>query len=452
MKIIAERVGAQSPKAEPEEITFSSLWRQFLPLSLSDVAMTLGDPLVNTTLAHLPDARANLAAVGVAKSQAVFFESPIIMLLHASNAMAGASASRRALWRFMLLAITCLSGLVLFLCLPPVFVAVGQRLLGIDAALAQRTRGVLLLLVLWPAAIGWRRYFQGVLIRHGRGREVGRAAVARITIVATCLGGGYWYGLPGGTLAGVALIAGVVTEALFVTLMVRGQGLLFLPDSETDPKLPTDIAGVWRFYWPLANSMVVVWGGRALLVGIIARAHDGALALAAWPAAWGLVLVVANASRMVQQVIISNRRKTTDLRLLYFAASVGLGCSLILLGLAVTRSGSAAIDAFVGRDRALLEGVIPVIKLCAAIPLLVAIQNAMQGFLIGDGHTERVNASTWLGTGILLTGTTLGIKLGLAGATAAAIAMSAGLTVEAAWLCLGVNNAALEPKNGLHMR
>ena len=64
------------------------LWQQFIPLSLSDVSMALGDPLTTTTLAHLPDARTNIAAVGVAKTIAIFCESPIIMLLHASNALA----------------------------------------------------------------------------------------------------------------------------------------------------------------------------------------------------------------------------------------------------------------------------------------------------------------------------------------------------------------------------
>ena len=76
-------------------ITIFDLWREFLPLSLSDVTMACGDPLQTTTLAHLPDARNTIAAVGVARSIAIFFESPIIMILHASNALAPRSEERR---------------------------------------------------------------------------------------------------------------------------------------------------------------------------------------------------------------------------------------------------------------------------------------------------------------------------------------------------------------------
>jgi progressive ankylosis protein len=102
------------------------LWQQFIPLSLSDVSMALGDPLTTTTLAHLPDARNNIAAVGVAKAIAIFCESPIIMLLHASNALAPTQASRRALWQFALIASGTMSLLLALTTLPFIFGVVGE--------------------------------------------------------------------------------------------------------------------------------------------------------------------------------------------------------------------------------------------------------------------------------------------------------------------------------------
>lgn len=58
--------------ANSSRVTLRSLWAQFLPLSVSDITMAVGDPLLTTTVAHLPDARANLAALGVVKAIAVF--------------------------------------------------------------------------------------------------------------------------------------------------------------------------------------------------------------------------------------------------------------------------------------------------------------------------------------------------------------------------------------------
>ena len=78
-------------------------------------------------------------------------------------------------------------------------------------------------------------------------------------------------------MAGFALAMGVVGEALFVTLSARRSGVLRAPVPETLPDMPADLPGVWRFYWPLASSSVVIWGGRSLLVAIVARAADGGL-------------------------------------------------------------------------------------------------------------------------------------------------------------------------------
>lgn len=423
-----------------QKVTTGALWRQFLPLSLSDVTMAFGDPAITTTLAHLPNARANLAAVGVAKSLAVFFESPIIMLLHASNSLSASRKSRAVLWRFTLLAMAILSLLLLLLATPPIFALVSRYILGIGGELATRSGSVLFILALWPAAIAWRRYYQGLLIRYGHGKDVGRAGVGRLFFVVLALGAGYLATVSGWVLASVTLIGGVIVEAVLVTLSAKRHHVAEQPDLESGRVLPTDIKGVWRFYWPLANSMLVVWGGRALLIGIVARSNDGSISLAVWPAAWGLVLLISNATRMVQQIVIRNRGEVSDSVLVRFTLSVGLVCSALLLFMGATPIGASAIASFVGGDQALATGAIPVILVCSLLPMIIAFQNAAQGFLIGDANTFRINAATWLGTGTLLVSASVAVAIGVSGATAAAFAMLLSLMVETVWLLRGVEN------------
>ncbi len=423
--------------------TLADLWRQFLPLSVSDVTMAASEPLVATTLAHLPEARINLAALGVAKAIAIFLESPIIMVLHASNALAGAAAARRALWRFVLLACGVLTAAVLVLVVPPVFAFVAQTLMGVDPLVGERGRIALLLLVLWPAAIGWRRYFQGLLIAVGQGGAVGRSGIGRIAVVALVLAIGFAAGGNGAVVGASAIAAGVVAEAMFVTIAALRLGVTRPPAAETLPGLPDDLPGVWAFYRPLATSMLVVWGGRAALVAVVARSGDAAIALAAWPAAWSLVSVVANATRMVQQVTIRHRAVLPARTLLGFALSVGAVCSAGLLMLGASAPGRAGVAAFVGGDPGLVAGVVPVVVVCALIPALVAVQNGCQGLLIGGGSTRAVNAAAWVGTGVLLAAAAQGVAVGLPGATAAAIAMVVGYGVE-----LGVLAWALRMRQG----
>ncbi|MBO1065336.1 MULTISPECIES: hypothetical protein [Nostocales] len=417
----------QEPQSQP--VSLGSLWREFLPLSLSDVTMACGDPMMTTTLAYLPDAQVNLAAVGIAKSLAIFFESPIIMILHAANALAGSQDSRKALWRFTLFVGAGLTCLLSLLGLPMIFNFVGVSLLGIPSAMLATVSQVLLLMGGWPFAIAWRRYFQGLLIYHGQSRAVAKASIFRLFTLALVLTGGFFLPISGGVLAGFALISGVVVEAIAVTIFARLSGATLPPQIE-QPNLPRNLAQVWKFYLPLANSMMVVWGGRAILISILARAEDSTIAIAAWSAAWGLVLVIANSTRMVQQMVIKYRHQVSDRQLLTFAISVGAACSSLLLLMSVTPIGDRIVQSFIGNDIILANSIKPVLLICTIVPLFVALQNATQGFLVSENRTGQVNLSTWLGTGTLLIIATFAINKGMNGAMAAAIAMITSMLVE----------------------
>jgi progressive ankylosis protein len=258
-------------------VSYSQLWREFLPLSLSDMTMAAGDPLMTTTLAHLPDARTNLVAVGIAKSLAIFWESPIIMILHASNSLAPSAGARRALWRFMLVAAGTVTVLLWLSILPTPLATAIDQLFGIPPEQQTLVRHVLMVASGWPLAIAWRRYFQGLLIYSGQVQAVAQASLARLGTLAIVLGLGWKFNAPGGTLAGVALIAGVVVEALMVTLAAYRLPMVLQPPAvEPTNPLPQTVREVWRFYWPLANTMLVVWGGRAVLLSILdgAANHD----------------------------------------------------------------------------------------------------------------------------------------------------------------------------------
>lgn len=410
------------------------LWQQFIPLSLSDVTMALGDPLTTTTLAHLPDPRTNIAAVGVAKAIAIFCESPIIMLLHTSNALAPTQASRRALWKFALIASGAMSLLLALTTIPAVFAIVGEGWLGVSPSLSGTIRSVLTIAILWPLAIGWRRYFQGLLIHSGQSYAVAQAGIVRLLVVGIILAGGFTLKANGAVVAGMSLVWGVIAEAVAVTYLARKLGSTKLPELISTPELPQDVAGVWKFYAPLGGTMMLVWGARAALVGIVARAEDGAIALVAWPAAWGLVLVIANSTRMVQQIIIRNRQLLPDRLLITFAITVGIVCSLILLSVSGTSISAAAIGWFVGNDEELIARVRPVLLICTVIPLCVSVQNAIQGFLVSEGHTWGINQAAWIGSIVMLGTAYLGAQSGQNGAIAAAIGMILGNIMEIGYL------------------
>jgi progressive ankylosis protein len=410
------------------------LWQKFIPLSLSDIAMALGDPLTTTTLAHLPDPRNNLAAIGVAKAIAIFCESPIIMLLHDSNALAPSPTARKALWKFTLLASGGMSLLLALTSIPAIFQIVGEGWLGVSPSLSPTIRTAIAIIILWPLAIGWRRYFQGLLIHSGHSAAVAQAGIIRLLVVISILASGFLLQAAGAVTASLSLVGGVIAEAIAVTYLARKLGATQPRTAITKTDLPQDLAGVWKFYAPLGGTMMLVWGARMILVGIIARAPDGSIALAAWPAAWGLVSVIANSTRMVQQIVISHRQLISDRILLIFAWTVGLVCSSILLLISGTPFSAIAISWFIGHDTALINQVRPVMLLCAIVPLGVAIQNAIQGFLVSTGNTWGINQATGVGAVVMLLTASLAVQSGQPGAIAAAVGMISGTIIEVCYL------------------
>lgn len=133
---------------------------------------------------------------------------------------------------------------------------------------------------------------------------------------------------------------------------------------------------------------------------------------------------------MIQQMVIKYHYQVSDKQLLTFAISVGAACSSLLLLMSVTPVGDRIVQSFIGNDLTLANSIKPVLLICTIVPLLVALQNAIQGFLVSKNRTGHVNLSTWLGTGTLLIITTFAINKGMNGSMAAAIAMITSLLVE----------------------
>ncbi|WP_337884505.1 hypothetical protein [Fischerella thermalis] len=410
-----------------------TLLTQFIPLSLSDVAMTLGDPLQTAALSRLAFPQETLAAIGVVKAVAVFLESPIIMILHASTALGSYAASRRALWQFTVIAGLCLSSIFLILTWKPLYNWLLLDVFGVSPFIATRGRIPFLLMFLWPFVIAWRRFFQGLLIRAGKSAPVGWASVARFTWVIVALTVGVSLRYDGALLAGVTMMGAILIEAVLVTWFCSRLNITSILDPHIHyktGKLPKTFRGVTSYYLPLASTMLLVWGARATLLSLVARSFDGSLALAVWPAAWGLILSIANGTRMVQQVVISSYEETSNQTLISFVVLVGLGFTSIPFFLGFTDIGFSFMRQFFGDNPTLVEAARPVVQILSGLPFLLALQNSFQGLLIHWAKNWFINLSTMVAAGFTLIVSGSLIFTGHSGATSAAYGMIAGIVVE----------------------
>ena len=67
------------------------------------------------------------------------------------------------------------------LILPSVFYFIALNLIGLPFEVAKLTHTAMIILLPWPGAIGYRRFYQGVLIRNNLTKRVAYGTIVRLT-------------------------------------------------------------------------------------------------------------------------------------------------------------------------------------------------------------------------------------------------------------------------------
>ena len=148
-------------------LSMGQVFRFWLPLAASWLLMSTETPIVTAVAARMGDPKSQLAGFGVAYSLVLMVESPIISMLTAGNALARDGAPLRLVRRFMLGLGLGLTVVMLLLDLTPLFDLIVLRVIGVPHEVAAVARSTMLAMIPWPAAIAYRRFHQGVMIRHG---------------------------------------------------------------------------------------------------------------------------------------------------------------------------------------------------------------------------------------------------------------------------------------------
>lgn len=406
------------------------LWKQFIPLSLTDIAMAIGEPVRNYAIASLPNGGLNLASFGIAKSLANFFEAPIIMVLHASNALAKDSESSKKFLRFTLVFSMLLSGLFLCISLPNIFEFIATKIFNLNLEVSDTTRKILYFIFIFPFIIGWRRYFQGLLIQQKKNKVLAHAAFIRLFFVIVIPLIGMQLSWTGLTCAIDSLLGGLLVESIYVTYYCFKYQSFVSIQTNHNKSLPKTYSGIFSYYFPLGYSMIVIWGTRALLVFLLSFAVDSNIALALWPIIWGLVLVVSNGTRMVQQVYIANKEDFPDTSISLFGFSVAIAFTLLLSILVFTHLGNDLLAISIGELVLHKDTILTCLGYFLLFPGLTVLQNILQGKLILLNKTRAIGVAAIPSHFLLTIAAYALIKMEYSGTTALAISLNFGLLCE----------------------
>lgn len=465
-----------SPLPQPLVLPQRAILLFWAPLAAQWLMMGLEGPFLAAVIARLVDPTVNLAAYGVAFAFALLAESPVIMLLSASTALVEDAHSYRKLRNFTnLLNVGC-TLLVLLVVAPPVFTFLMDTVLHLPPAVAATVRGSIWLLLPWPAAIGYRRFVQGVLIRAGKTRLIAYGTAVRLVGMAgAALFTAFVLRLPGAWVGAFALSTGVIVEAVAVRAMGHGtiRELLRAPAltggrtppaatefaseggagaeeiagasiasrvSRPEATSPAALLGyreITRFYYPLALTSLLSLTVQPILTFFMGRAALPIESLAVFPVVHSLSFLFRGPAISLQEAAIAliGPRFEHARELRRFGTTLALASSGALAVLAFTPLAMVWFSGVSGLQPALADIAVTPTRIGVLLPGLTALLSFQQAVLVQGRTTRAITLATALEVGVIaLLFVLFGARLGLVGVTAAMLALVGGRLAANAWL------------------
>ena len=415
----------------------------WFPLALQWIMMALEGPFLAAVIARLPDPTFNLAAYGVAFAFAILVESPVIMLMSASTALVEDAQSYRKLRRFANQLNVLSTFLLVLLLIPPVFDLVLRTALGLPPQVADRVYGAFWLLLPWPAAIGYRRFIHGILIREGRTRWIAYGTGIRLVTMAGTGVGLALAGLPGAWVGAGALSAGVVVEAGVAWAMSRGiiRGLLERESAGMAPGGGLETREIIEFYYPLALTSLLALTTQPLLTFFMGRAPAPVESLAVFPVVMALYFLFGTLGLSFQEAVIAlvGRRGEHRAELTRFAGGLALVASGLLAVLAFTPMARVWFEGVSGLEPGLASLAFLPAQILAVGPGLSVVIGLQRGLLVKARRTRPITMATVIEvTTIALLFPLLGWGLGWMGVTAAITSLMVARTLGVSFLAWAV--------------
>jgi progressive ankylosis protein len=295
-------------KTRQEHQRYKHIFLFWLPLEVTWLMMALEGSFLSAVIARLAEAKFNLAAFGVAFAITLFIEAPVLMLVSASNSLVRDWQAYTKMRHFSLGLITVVTGIMGLGLWPPFFYFITRELIGLPERVAQLTHQASLILMAVPWAIGYRRFYHGILIQHDSTWLVAAGTGIRLTAMAlTGIVLFLFSPWPGACVGAWALTTGVVIEALASRLMA-GKIIRWLRSGDQTSFSATRVLtyrDISAFYFPLALTSMLALGINPVISYFLAQGRMAIESLAVWPVLQALLLIFMSFGLSFQEVTIA---------------------------------------------------------------------------------------------------------------------------------------------------
>ncbi|MCU0409395.1 MAG: MATE family efflux transporter [Bacteroidales bacterium] len=423
---------------QSDNLTTRKIFIFWFPLALTWLMMALEQPILIAFIARLSDAKFNLAAFGIAGSFAMIIESPVIMLLSASTAMVTGRHSYRKLKRFTDIINAAVTLVHLLVLIPPVFDFIIIDLMAVPPEVADLAYTALLIFLPWSASIGYRRFYQGMLIRNGHTRMVTFGTLVRLAVITLTGLLLYKAGIKGAYAGAAAMSLAVLLEAIATRMMVSG--IMAKVINRDDPENSgLTLRQVARFYTPLALTSILSMGVNPFVTFFLGRSRMAVESLAVLPVVGSLVFIFRCFGLSFQEVNIAliGKERQNQAILRSFALYLGLAVTILITIMAFTPLAGLWFSDVSGLSSDLAAISYLPLQIMILLPAITVLLNYQRSTYIIDGNTRPISVATAIElAGIILVLLAGVVFLDLIGVVAASIAFVAGKGMSTLYLAL----------------
>jgi hypothetical protein len=390
-----------------KEMPPGRVFRTWWPLAASWMLMGAELPVLSAIVARLANPEINLAAYGgIVFPLALIIESPIIMLLAASTALSRDWSSYVKLRRFMMTTSGVLTGLHILVAFTPLYYVVVEGILGAPAEIVEPARIGLMIMTPWTWSIAFRRFNQGVLIRFGYSKSIGVGTVIRLLADALVLLIGYLIGsIPGIVVATSAVAAGVISEAVYVGIVVQPVLHRHVRPAHAAAQ-NLSLRSFLEFYVPLAMTSLLTLIVQPMGSAALSRMPQPLESLAAWPVVTGLIFMLRGLGMAYNEVVVALLDEPRSLETLHrFSNWLAAGTTAVLLVLVATPLSALWFEKFSALSPNLADLSRMGLWIGLFMPAMTVYQSWYQGAILNGRRTRGITEAVGIflvSSGILL--------------------------------------------------
>ncbi len=366
------------------------------PLAATWLMMALEGPFIAAIIARLNEPKYNLAAYGVAFAFALIIEAPVIMMLSASTALVKDGASFISLKKFTYLINTMLTLFMVILLFPSIFYFLTIRLMHLPEQVARLTHGSLWILLPWPAAIGYRRFYQGLLIRHNLTRRVAYGTVIRLaSMVIAALGGAFVLKIHGAWVGALALSTAVIVEAIASKLMTLNIVKQFKKSSKQLTNF-LSYGEILKFYFPLALTSLIALAVQPMVTFFVGQSRLALESLAVLPVINALIFIFRSFGLSFQEVGITflGEKNEGFKPLLHFALILMTFVTGSLIAIGFTPLHDFWFHALSGLSLELTAFARLPVRILILLPALSVLLAFQRAILVNNRYTPPITIAT----------------------------------------------------------